>query len=51
MTINYLTAILNHLDKSNPLDATIAACIITTFWLVSRLGEFTVEKISNFKAK
>ena len=44
-------AILSHLDKNNPLDAAIVACITTTFWSVSRLGEFTVETISHFNRK
>ena len=50
-TINYLTAILNHLNKSDPLDAAVAACITTTFWSVSRLGEFTVQTIASFNSK
>ena len=51
VTINHLTAILNHLDKNHPLDAAIAACITTTFWSVSRLGEFTVPAIKSFSTK
>ncbi len=47
----YLTAILSRLNKNDPLDAPIAACITTTFWSVSRLGEFTVETISRFNHK
>jgi hypothetical protein len=31
VAINYLTTILNHLNKNHPLDAAIAACITTTF--------------------
>jgi len=50
-TTDYLTSILNHLDKNIPLDAAIAACITTTFWSVSRLGEFTVRTISSFDGK
>jgi hypothetical protein len=50
-TVSYLTAILNHLNRSDPIDAAIIACITTTFWSVSRLGEFTVLTISGFKPK
>ncbi len=51
VTVDDLAAILNHLNKSNPLDAAIAACITTTFWSVSRLGEFTVQTISSFNSR
>jgi hypothetical protein len=51
VTINHLTAILNHLNKTHPLNAAIAACITTTFWSVSRLGEFTVPAIKSFSTK
>jgi hypothetical protein len=51
VTVDYLSAILNHLDKGNPLDAVIAACITTTFWSVSRLGEFTVQTINSFNSR
>jgi hypothetical protein len=51
VTINYLTAILNHLNKNHPLDAAIMACITTTFWSVSRLGKFTVQTINSFSIK
>jgi len=51
VTVEYLAAILSHLSKDDPLDTAIAACITTTFWSVSRLGEFTVETISRFDHK
>jgi hypothetical protein len=51
VTIDYLAAILNHLDKTNPLDAAVAACLTTTFWSVSRLGEFTVKAINRFNSR
>lgn len=49
--VTYLESILNHLDKNDPLDAAIAACITTTFWSVSRLGEFTVQTIAKFSSQ
>jgi hypothetical protein len=51
VTVDYLASILNHLNKNHPLDAAIAACITTTFWSVSRLGEFTVQTIKSFNSK
>jgi hypothetical protein len=51
VTVEYLASILNHLNRDDPLDAAIAACITTTFWSVSRLGEFTVPTINGFNAK
>ena len=45
VTITYLTAILSHLNKDDPLDAVVAACITTMFWLVSQLGKFTVKTL------
>ena len=51
VTVDYLAAILSHLSKDNPLNAAVAACMTTTFWSVSRLGEFTVETISRFNCK
>ena len=51
VTVDYLSDILSHLNKDSPLDAAIAACITTTFWSVSRLGEFTVPTISKFSSQ
>jgi hypothetical protein len=51
VTIDHLTAILRHLNQNDPLDAAIAACITTTFWSVSRLGEFTVPLVNGFNPK
>jgi hypothetical protein len=51
ITVSYLSAIINHLTRSDPLDAAIIACLTTTFWSVSRLGEFTVQTIKSFSVK
>jgi hypothetical protein len=51
VTVSYLSAILNHLTRTDPLDAAIAACLTTTFWSVSRLGEFTVKTLNSFSTK
>ncbi len=34
------------LDLSRPLDAAVYACLTTTFWSASRLGEFTLPSLS-----
>lgn len=36
------------LDLSDPLDAAVFACLTTTFWSASRLGEFTVPTLTSF---
>jgi len=43
-----ISKIREHLDLSDPLDATVFACLTTTFWSGSRLGEFTVPSIRGF---
>jgi hypothetical protein len=40
--------IKSKLDLNNPLDAAVFACLTTTFWCSSRLGEFTVKNKDNF---
>lgn len=51
VTIESMMVVATHLDMNSPLDATVWACMTTVFWSVSRLGEFTVEKISAFDAQ
>jgi hypothetical protein len=34
-------------DMTNPLDAEVYACLTTCFYATARLGEFTVERLSD----
>ncbi|KIN93437.1 hypothetical protein M404DRAFT_171255, partial [Pisolithus tinctorius Marx 270] len=36
------------LDRNNPRDTAIYACLVVTFYCVARLGEFTVSSIQSF---
>jgi hypothetical protein len=45
-----LLKFLIYLDPSTPRDAAIFACLITTFYTVSRLGEFTVPSLVKFNS-
>jgi len=47
-TAKILSIICTHLNLNDPLDAAIFACITTTFYLIVRLGEFTVPAIRSF---
>ena len=47
-TLKYLTDICEKLNKDNPKDAAILACLTTAFWGTARLGEVTVEKLDGF---
>ena len=45
---NMLLHFLSHMDLQSPRDAAIYACIVVTFYSVSRLGEFTVPSLKKF---
>lgn len=47
-TIDHLEKICEALDKKNPKDAAILACLTTAFWGTARLGEVTVPKLDGF---
>ena len=47
-TVDYLTQICQSLDRNNPKDAAILACLTTAFWGTARLGEVTVPKLDGF---
>ncbi|KAK0434350.1 hypothetical protein EV421DRAFT_1892776 [Armillaria borealis] len=47
-TCDTLGTLLHHLDLSLPLDATVAACLTTTFYSAARLGEFTLANLGCF---
>jgi hypothetical protein len=45
---NTLLCFLTYLDLSHPRDIAIFACLVITFYTVSRLGEFTVPSLNKF---
>ncbi|KAJ3504586.1 hypothetical protein NLJ89_g7863 [Agrocybe chaxingu] len=47
-TTDVITRIGANLNLSLPLDAAVFACLTTTFWSASRLGEFTVPSVGSF---
>ena len=49
MTVEDIKILRAHLDLADPCDAAIYACIITVFYCVARLGEFTVPTITRFE--
>ncbi|KAF6759435.1 hypothetical protein DFP72DRAFT_1063808 [Ephemerocybe angulata] len=51
VTVETMTTVLAHLDLSVSLDAAVWACMTTTFWSVSRLGEFTVKTQTSFRVE
>lgn len=49
-TIEFIHAILDHLDKADPLHSAVEACLLTVFFTAARLGEFTVPTLKAFDA-
>lgn len=47
-TPEFITALKQHMDLNNPLDATVFACLTTCFYTLARLGEFTVRTLQAF---
>ncbi|KAG2049886.1 hypothetical protein BDR06DRAFT_892854, partial [Suillus hirtellus] len=47
-TIELMTAIHQHLDLLNPLDAAVFACLTTTFFTTARASKFTVLCLDTF---
>ena len=47
-TVKYLTSICEKLDRRNPKDTAIHACLTTAFWGTARLGEVTVPNLNGF---
>lgn len=48
LTFPDLKVLCDNLDRDDPGDAAILACITTVFYCVARLGEFTVPAIAKF---
>lgn len=49
VTVELMEKMRSCMDLKDPLDAAVWACLTTTFWTASRLGEFTVLRINGFK--
>ena len=47
-TIDYLKEVCKALNRNNPKDAAVLACLTTAFWGTARLGEVTVPKLDGF---
>ena len=45
---NTLLLFLTYMDLRSPRDAAIFACIVVTFYSISRLGKFTVPSLKEF---
>jgi hypothetical protein len=48
VTVEMMERIFRKLNLSDPLDAAVASCFSTTFYSVSRTGEFTVPALNAF---
>jgi hypothetical protein len=48
VTVNLMERVIGKLNLLNPLDAAVAACLSTTFYSVSRTGEFTLPSLNAF---
>jgi hypothetical protein len=47
-TPDFIGALSQHLDHTNPLDVAVYACLTTCFYASARLGEFTVRRLDSF---
>ncbi|KAG2747465.1 hypothetical protein P692DRAFT_20659153, partial [Suillus brevipes Sb2] len=47
-TVATLLAIRSTLDLSSPLDAAVYGCLVTSFFCLARLGEFTTRSLTSF---
>ncbi|KAG2049823.1 hypothetical protein BDR06DRAFT_1067416, partial [Suillus hirtellus] len=47
-TVDILVAIRSTLDLSSPLHAAIYACLTTSFYTITHIGEFTIPSLLNF---
>ena len=48
-TPQFISAIQAHLDLSNPFEAAVYACLTTTFYACTQVGEFTIPTLTAFK--
>jgi hypothetical protein len=49
-TVDTLVTIHTHINHDDPLDTAIFTCITTSFYSITRLGEFTVPSIKAFNS-
>jgi hypothetical protein len=47
-TPTFISAVQQHLNLEEPLDAAVFACLTTCFYASARLGEFTVRTLGSF---
>ncbi|KIK90740.1 hypothetical protein PAXRUDRAFT_151282, partial [Paxillus rubicundulus Ve08.2h10] len=47
-TVNILGLMHDNLDLVDPADTAVFACLTTTFWCTTRVGEFTVPRLDAF---
>jgi hypothetical protein len=47
-TLGYLTSVCASLNRLEPRDAAVLACLTTAFWGTARLGEVTVLRLDGF---
>ena len=47
-TLTLIEMLFSKLDPSDPLDATVRACLATSFFTLVRTGEFTVSALDSF---
>ncbi|KAJ8455568.1 hypothetical protein ONZ45_g18908 [Pleurotus djamor] len=48
ITLEFLKAAYQQLDRSQPLHAAVLACLFTSFFSLARLGEMTVKSLAAF---
>lgn len=47
-TLGFISAVRQHLNLEDPLDAAVFACLATCFYASARLGKFTVRTLQSF---
>ena len=47
-TVAFLHAVLSKLDPNNPLHIAVDSCLMTTFYMMARLREFTLHALRSF---
>jgi hypothetical protein len=47
-TTEFIEALLQHLNLTDPIDVAVYACLTTCFYASARLGEFTVRRLDSF---
>ena len=50
-TKNFIIKIHSQLNLNDPIDAAVYACLTTSFYSTSQLGEFTQKKLKDFDAR